>query len=156
MTIPPSPLSPFPSVSSCLSSNVTTQTHPQRDAVLLVEALRLHHTSVFQPTINLTHRTLGNLLHNHLPNLNDEYPLLRTSPSLGLTTVNLRLDSSSLRMVTIEAIRRKQNTDLSRDTNSKEDSMDNSKEVDMVTEYRLGLDVECELARNRWSKKLMM
>jgi hypothetical protein len=109
---------------------------------LLEELLR--HMSVYRPTIGLTHQCLDSHHLNLL--LSDEYPHLRTFRNLDPTMGKLLLDSSSLRTDMIGDIRRRQSTDPSRDTSSRDKvSMGNNK-VDRGMEYPRELDVECRLA----------
>ena len=99
--------------------------------------------SVYLQTISLTRLCPDSHPLNHLHS--DEYPHLRTFRNLGLTTVKLRLDSSSLRMDMIEDTRRRLNTGPSRGTSSRgRASMGNNK-VDRDMECRRVLDEECKL-----------
>ena len=142
MTTPPSLYLLYPTISSCLSLNVTTRTHPQLGVDLLEEVLR--HMSVYRQTISLTRLCLDSH-HLNLLLLSDEYPHLRTFRSLVPTMVRLLLDNSSLKMGMIEHTRRRLNIGPNRDISSRDKvSMGNNK-VDRDMEYQLVLDVECKL-----------
>jgi hypothetical protein len=142
MTSPPSLYLLSPTISSCLSLNVTTRTHPQLGVDLLEEVLR--HMSVYRQTISLTRLCLDSH-HLNLLLLSDEYPHLRTFRSLVPTMDRLLLDNSSLKMGMIEHTRRRLNIGLSKDISSRDKvSMGNNK-VDRGMEYQRGLDVECKL-----------
>jgi hypothetical protein len=100
------------------------------------------HMSVYRQTISLTRPCLDSHHLNHL--LSDECPHLRTSRNLDPTMGKLLLDNSSLRMDMIGDTRRRQSTDPSKDTSSRDRANMGTNRVDRDMEYQLVLDVECK------------
>jgi hypothetical protein len=143
MTSPPSlSISSLSTISSCLSLNVTTRTHPQLGVDPLEEALL--HMSVYQQTISPTRLCLDSH-HLNLLNLSDEFPHLKTFRSLVPTMVRLLLDNSSLKMGMIGDTRRRLNTGPNRDISSRDRASMGNNKVDRGMEYQRELDAECKL-----------